>query len=231
MFHDFHQAWTISIRNSLNQGLLPEGYFAMADQVVGGVIPDVVTLRSPPSKDRLGPVEGGIAVADAPPVTRFVSTAEAEDLYTKMANRIAIRHQLGQVVAVIEIVSPGNKNSQHALRSFVVKACELMEQGISLLIVDLFPPSQRDPQGIHKEIWDEIHEEPFELPSDKPLTLVAYSAALRKKAYIEPVAVGDRLPDMPVFLAEDWYVPVPLEATYQATWDVCPYPIRQLLED
>src|SRR5215468_8474616 len=31
-FHDFHQSWTIAIRNALNAGRLPPGYFAMVEQ-------------------------------------------------------------------------------------------------------------------------------------------------------------------------------------------------------
>src|SRR5262245_29859786 len=45
-----------------------------------------------------------------------------------------------------------------------------------LLVIDLLPPTPRDPHGMHKAIWDEIEEEPFELPPDKPLTLAAYVA-------------------------------------------------------
>jgi hypothetical protein len=228
-FHDFLQSWTIAIRNALNSGGLPPGFFAMADQIVSGPIPDVVTLqrRTKPA----GPTtSSGLAVADVPPKTRFITRATEEDIYARKANRIAIKHHLGEVVAIIEIVSPGNKNSRHALRSFVAKACEILDNGIHLLIVDLFPPSERDPQGIHKAIWDEIRDEVFELPADKPLTLAAYSAGLPKTAYVEPVAVGDMLPDMPLFLAPDWYVFAPLEATYQATWAVCPEPIRELLQ-
>ena len=41
--------------------------------------------------------------------------------------------------------------------------------------------------------------------------------------------VGDALPDMPVFLTADRYVPCPLEATYQASWDVFPAPLREPL--
>jgi hypothetical protein len=227
-FHDFHQGWTIALRNALNSGGLPAGYFAMADQVLSGPIPDVITLQRRPKPQ--GPTaSGGVAVAETPPRTWFVTRAAEEDVYARRANRIVIRHHLGEVVAVIEIVSPGNKNNRHALRSFVEKARELLENGIHLLIVDLFPPSERDPQGIHKAIWDAVREEPFELPADKPLTVAAYSAGVPKTAYVQPVAVGDVLPDMPLFLAPDWYVPTPLETTYQATWAVCPEPIRELL--
>ena len=46
-----------------------------------------------------------LAAALAPPRTRFVRQAEV-DPYAARAHRIAIRHPLGQVVAIVEIVSP-----------------------------------------------------------------------------------------------------------------------------
>src|SRR5262249_48499997 len=49
--------------------------------------------------------------------------------------------------------------------------------------------------------------------------LVAYQAGSETAAYLEPVAVGDRLSDMPLFLSSDVYISVPLEETYQAAWD------------
>ncbi len=100
----------------------------------------------------------------------------------------------------------------------------------TLLVVDLFPPSPRDPQGIHKAIWDEIRDEPFELPPDKPLTVAAYSAGEPTTAYVEPVAVGDPLPGLPIFLEPGLYVPAPLEATYEATWSKCPEVLREAVE-
>jgi hypothetical protein len=35
---------------------------------------------------------------------------------------------------------------------------------------------------------------------------------------------------MPLFLFDDFYVYVPLEETYQSTWNVLPMEIRRLLE-
>ena len=131
---------------------------------------------------------------------------------------------------MIEVLSPGTKSGLHALRSFVEKADEQLRNGIHLLVVDLFPPSQRDPQGIHKAIWDEIRDEPFELPPDKPLTVAAYCAAVPETAYVEPVAVGDPLPELPIFLDPDTYVPAPLETTYEATWAKCPDALREAVE-
>jgi hypothetical protein len=69
------------------------------------------------------------------------------------------------------------------------------------------------------------------LPPDKPLTLAAYVDGSEKVAYVEPVAVGDALPDMPIFLSADRYVPCPLEATYQTAWQQFPLPLRPPLED
>ena len=229
LFHDFHQAWTIEIRNTLNGGGLPAGYFALTEQILSGLIPDVVTLQRHPKPTEPPPSGGGVAVAEAPPKARFIMSAEM-DRYAGKANRIAIKHRLREVVAVIEILSPGNKNGLHALRSFVEKAEELLRRGVNLLVVDLFPPSPRDPQGIHKAIWDEIQDEPFELPPDKPLTVAAYSADEIKTAYVEPVAVGDLLPALPIFLEPGMYVRAPLEPTYDATWAKCPDALKEVVE-
>jgi hypothetical protein len=227
LFHHFHQAWTIYLSSSLNAGVLPPGYFALAEQPSAGLVPDVLTLQHRPGT--VSTNGGGVAIATAPPRTRYVRQAEA-DLLVAKANRIAIRHPLGHVVAVIEIVSPGNKSSRTALRNFVEKTAGFLRQGVHLLVIDLFPPTSRDPQGLHKAIWDEILEEPFELPPDKPLTLAAYSAGLPLVAYVEPVAVGDVLTEMPLFLEPECYVPAPLEATYQATWATCPAPLKDAVD-
>lgn len=229
LFHDFHQTWSIAIRNALNGGLLPKGFSALVEQHTGGVVPDVIALqRWQKPKRRPAPTGGAVLTAN-PPQTRHVFRAQQE-ISAARGNRITIRHPLGQVVCVIELVSPGNKASSSALKSFVEKTVEFLRHGVHLLVVDLFPPSVRDPQGIHKAIWDEIEEAPFELPPDKPLTLAAYVATLPKTAYVEPVGVGDILPDMPAYLDSDGYVPVPLEATYQTTWTSCPEDMREVVE-
>lgn len=231
IFHDFHLEWIRSIKHALNNGLLPPDYYALAEQTAGGLHPDVLALerKRPPSPSAAanGPAEshsssGGIAVADAPPPVRFTASAEAE-VYARKRNRIAI-HDVSddRVVSLIEIVSPGNKASRHALRAFVEKAVEFLEAGIHLLVLDLFPPGPRDPQGIHAAIWSEIIDDDFRLPPDKPLTLASYSAGYVKRAFIEPVAVADALPPMPLFLEAEVYIPVPLEATYRAAFDAVP---------
>jgi hypothetical protein len=212
----------------LNGGLLPAGFFAMAEQIVGGPAPDVVSLHTRPNSR---PDAGGVAVAPTRPRATFIMPASDEsERYARRANRIAIHHELGNVVAVIEIVSPGNKESRHAIRAFVEKAADLIQQGVNLLLIDLFPPGPRDPQGVHKLIWDEFADQQFELPPGKLLTLAAYQATPTRIAYVEPVAVGEPLPDMALFLQEEQFISVPLEETYQTTWKALPLELRQMLE-
>ena len=67
--------------------------------------------------------------------------------FAALANRLTIRRGLGRIVAVIEIVSPGNKHDNAAIRNFVRKSVDLIAKGVHFLVVDLFPPSQ----AIHTE--------------------------------------------------------------------------------
>jgi hypothetical protein len=206
-FHDFHQSWTIALRNALNAGLLPPDYFAMVEQKAGPPEPDAITIE-----------------------LTLPASSEAEG-YARKANRITVRHPRAGVVAVVEIVSPGDKDSRQALRNFTHRVVNFLKAGVHLLIVDLFPPGPRDPQGIHPLIWAHKSDEPFRLPLDKPLTMAAYTAGTELAAYIEPVAVGDPLLDMPVFLTADAYVACPLEAAYQTAWEQFPAPLRRPLEE
>jgi hypothetical protein len=151
-------------------------------------------------------------------------------LQSDRANRIVVKHHLGRIVAVIEIVSPGNKDSRAALRDFVDKTIDFLRKGVHVLVIDLFPPTARDPFGIHKVIWDEIDEEDFVFPAGKDRILASYETAGERVAYVEPVAVGDVLPDMPLFLTSELNVKVPLDPTYRATWEVSPEVMRVAVE-
>jgi hypothetical protein len=131
---------------------------------------------------------------------------------------------------VIEIVSPGNKDSRFSLRDFVDKTLDFLFNGIHVLIIDLFPPTSRDPHGIHKAIWDEIVEEAFTFPAGKDRILASYETGPERSAYVEPIAPGDTLPDMPLFLTHALHVAVPLEETYQEAWRCSPEELRLAVE-
>ncbi len=228
LFHHFHQDWSIEVARELNRGRLPKGFYALVEQRVDGPEPDVIAVET---KMKVSAKRGGATATLEPPRTRLVKRASTEaGRYARKANRISIHHALGHVVSLIELVSPGNKDTRHALQSFVEKAEAFIRAGVHLLIVDLFPSSSRDPHGIHKAIFDQFQEQRYTRPKKKPLTLVSYQAAAELIAHIEPVAVGDLMPDMPLFLTPEAHILVPLESTYQTTWEICPEPIRDLVE-
>src|SRR5437773_128802 len=99
IFHDFHHAWIEQIKRTLNSGLLPDEYYALAEQHAAGFGPDVLTL---------------------------------------VTVEVTVRHVSGdRIVAMVEIVSPGNKAARSAMRAFVEKAAALLDRRIQLLILDL----------------------------------------------------------------------------------------------
>lgn len=226
IFHAFHHHWISCISDSLNGGKLPADHYALPERVAAGFGPDVLSPanESPDEPDRSG--HRGIAATatllQARPQTRFTAETEGE-FYRRKKSSIIVRHVSGdRIVAMIEIVSPGNKSNQYAFRAFVDKACELLEHRVHLLIVDPFPPRPRDPNGVHAAIWEPVEDDSFQLPADQPLTLVAYECGLTTRAYIETVAVGQPLPDMPLLLEPNGCIMLPLEATYETAFAVMP---------
>jgi hypothetical protein len=231
IFHDFHHAWIEEIKRALNAGLLPDDYYAMAEQHAAGFGPDVLALQERESDEAETPQfpSGGGLLLAAPSVP---VTAETDmEFYRRKQNAVAVRHVSGdRVVAMVEVVSAGNKSSRNALRSFVEKAAELLNERIHLLILDVHPPGPRDPEGIHGAIWDEIAGQEYNAPRDRPLTLAAYETELTVRAYVEHLAVGDTFASMPLFLEPGGQVPVPLEQTYQSAFSALPRRWQVVLE-
>src|SRR5262245_18806039 len=154
LFHDFHQSWSIRIKDALNAGRLPKGVEALVEQRAGPKEADVLAIERRTKSPRFGVSDnGGVATVERP-VTRIVRTTTKE-FYSDKANRIVVKHHLGRIIAVIEIVSPGNKDSRAALRNFAEKTVGFLRTGIHALVIDLFPPTPREPFGIHKVLWDE----------------------------------------------------------------------------
>ncbi len=241
LFHAFHNNWIYNLTASLNDGRLPEGYFAIQEQNTQPVVPDILALSlAPKLNPKNEPTDfSDLPVATAPPMARVIQRVELgsraeEELYADKANRVSIRHKRGIVVAIVEIVSPGNKSSKRRFRAFIDKAVYVLLSGVHLVAIDLHRPSKRDPQGIHKAIWDEFSDEDFKLPKGKPFTLASYSAGDEdqpdKVAYVENVGIGDTLPDMPVFLTAGFHVMAPLESSYRSAWNAFPKEMKGLLE-
>ena len=108
----------------------------------------------------------------------------------------------------------------------VTEACQRLPDG------PLAPPVEGGSWQIacRRKRGHEFADPSFELPAGEPLTLAAYSAGPRKRAYVEPTAVGRELIDMPLFLEPEVYVNVPLEPTYQAAYRGVPLRWRRVLE-
>jgi hypothetical protein len=230
LFHHFHQDWSVEIARALNLGKLPKPYSALVEQRTGGPEPDVVAIQLQSRKKQ--PTNSGPTLLAEQPKSRIVQQVQSDRMvYARKANQIVIRHDLGKVVAIMEIVSPGNKSSRSAMREFVTKSVQFLKAGVHLMVIDLFPPSPRDPFGLHKAIWDELQEEPFEIPKEHRACLVGYDAGDPITAYIETVGLGQPLPEMPLFLEPQEHILVPLEETYETAWRMTPEAIHELIED
>lgn len=218
IFHDFHYSWISTIRDALNAGLLPDDYYALAEQIADGPIPDVLTL------ERMLPDEGA----------KTPWTPEAEQqIYSQKANRVAVFHATGdRVVAYVEIVSPGNKHSDSSIRKFLAKLEEALERGCHLLVIDPHRPTVRDPNGLHARFWTEVVGQPDSpgVTADESLAAMAYRSDVVPTAYFTPFAVGGLVPEMPLFLDPDRYIDVPLEQTYQNAWTSVPARWKHVIE-
>ncbi len=127
-------------------------------------------------------------------------------------------------------VSPGNKHSQYELSRFLDKLNDALERGIHLLVVDIHPPASHDPRGIHAASWELRSAEAHGVTNEEPLGLSAYRWDRTPSAYFEPVAVGQTLPQMPIFLTPELYVNISLESTYAESWRGVPERWKQVIE-
>jgi len=233
IFHDFHHEWISQIKRALNSGLLPKDYYAMAEQWSGQRELDVLALQG-------GIGDGGNSGTPAPrPSTGVLprpkvrdSAQTEEDWYRRKKSHVKVRHVTDdRVVALIEIVSAGNKSSKKAFEEFVDKALELLDADVHLLLIDVLPRTKRDAQGIHPAIWENITDEPASCSGSGLLSAVAYEVIRGGvNAYCESFGVGAALPDIPLFLAEDAQVPVPMEKTYFAAFQAVPQRWRRVID-
>ncbi len=241
IFHAFHVAWIPRISEALNGGLLPPGYYSLPEQHAGRAIADIVTLHAsaPPTSTPLPwpPDTGGVAVAAAgTQMTRLAAGMRRQTIdlaALSMRRTLAIRHVSGhRLVALIEVVSPANKDRVSHLEEFAGKVASALSLGIHVLVIDLFPPGIHDPDGIHSVICRELDPsgERYASPGDAPLTLASYGAGSCIEIYLQHIAPGAALPEMPIFLRPDRFVNVPLESTYRDAFHGLPAYWRDVLE-
>lgn len=217
-FHDFHNTWISEVKVRLNEGLLPDGYYAQSEQYAGAYRADILTLKVDEIDHDPMRSGGAVAVAENPPrVSRKVVAREIDGFRLRRRTIAVRRTNDHEIVALIEIASPANKDRQQSVRQFVKKVEDSIEQGWHVLVVDLLPPGRSDPAGLNVAICENIGDvEPD--PTGKALSLASYVAMPMPEAHLEWLGVGDVLPDMPLFLSPETYVNIPLETTYMTAF-------------
>jgi hypothetical protein len=102
-----------------------------------------------------------------------------------------------------------------------------------LLLIDILPPGPVDPDGLPVALSITDHTEVPIVTDEEPYTLLSLhcpDSGDLIRGYANTVARNQPLPEMPLFLSEDYYVNVPLEATYMRAWDELPEPWREIVE-
>jgi hypothetical protein len=184
LFHSFHLGWVVQLCQCLNKGVLPSSCYAMSETFDHRLEPGFLEMGEPEHRFTDPGLPGEIRhVEDQPPRTHSViSSNQVENACRAVTIRSCDTHH---VEAAILFVCQQDKQTRARLEKFAEQAVAALSHGIHLLIIDLFPPSRRDPQGIHKAIWDRLRETPFTLPPEKPLTLVSYAVGRETTVYVE----------------------------------------------
>lgn len=215
-FHDFHSTWLIHLKESLNNGLLPTGYEAYAEQRAELYIPDVLTLAELASPEGKG-ANGTVVLAEPQTQRRVVAGS-----VPAQGRAIAVRHvSHRRIVSIIEVVSPRNKDRPQSVGDFAGKIAGMVLGGIHAVVLDLLPPGNHDLGGMHPAIWSLLNEhEPGEPPPPgQPLTFAGYQADRLPIGHINYSAVGKLLPSVPLFLDGRVFIDLPLEETYMIGYE------------
>jgi hypothetical protein len=132
-----------------------------------------------------------------------------------------------QLVAAIKIVSPANKDRPEHRRAFVVKCAALLRERACVAIVDLVTTCSAN---LYADLL-ELHGMADPLPSggSPPLYAVSCRWTRKEDAWIlenwaHPLTLGEPLPTLPLWLAENLAVPLELEPCYEETCRVLRIP-------
>src|SRR5262249_23042904 len=137
-----------------------------------------------------------------------------------------------RLVAIIEIVSPANKDRPQSVVDLASKIVSVLDHGVHVVAIDLLPAGSFDPNGIHGAVWQllENEEQEFSLPKADARTIVSYAAGDPIEVFLSHPVVAAPLPEMPLFLRPDRYVCLPLEGTYEEAYRSMPAFWRQVLD-
>jgi hypothetical protein len=210
---------------------LPRGYFAEPRiHTRASAEIDVATFEDE-DHDGLAPGggngNGGIATAVwAPP---HPTLAVATNLPAQDAYEVQVydekRHC--RLVAAVEIVSPANKDRPEHRQAFVAKCSGLLRERVSVVIVDVVTTRN---QNLYSELLDLIGQsDPILNPQPPPLYSVACRTTKRQNDWLletwtQPLSLGQHLPTMPLWLADNLAVPLELQESYEQSCSILNIP-------
>ena len=219
-WESLHAMWTTRLVEDLNERLLPEDFFAEAQTHIGSRVEIDVATFERGGEDRHSR-KGGLATATvqpklwAPPKPDHVLPAVFPDTFE--VHVFGMNRGGQELVAVIELVSPGNKDRPEERRGFATKCAGYLYRGISLIIMDVVTTYT---SNLHDEMLKVMLAagEP-ELTLGDSLYAVAYRPLLRnEKAEIDiwsaRFKLGEDLPTLPMALSGIEAVPVDFESAY-----------------
>jgi len=217
-WESFHVNWAGAIADALNQGLLPEGYFAEEHAHAGARVEiDVATFADAAAEETASP-SGGVATLPArvwtPPAPAFVMPAAFPGRFEVLVFEMEGGANL---VAAIELISPANTDRASHRQAFAVKCASYLQEGIGLLIIDIVTSRQAN---LHNDMIQLLgHDSALALPADVLLYAVAYRPIVRDNkeqvdVWTANLEVGRPLPVMPLALNAELSLPIDLEATY-----------------
>jgi len=218
-WRSFHGQWPGEIVRTLFD-LLPPRYQMGPRLTIGSSYEVDVFVDDDPEARRFdgeSEGEGGTAtlLATAPTLTVEADLTEP-DVYEV---RVYDRDRDRRLVAAIELVSPSNKDRPDSRAQFVGKVISLLRQDVCVAVVD---PVSTLRANLYADLLARLDRSDPQL-GDPPPHLYAVSLRARKPpkqrglldAWFYPMVVGQPLPTLPLWLAPDLRVELPLEPSYQ----------------
>lgn len=211
------------IVNSLGQRL-PERYVAEPQVHLGSSIEiDVATYEDGDADSLEAGVRednGGVATAAWAPPRPTLSVEIDLPALDEYEVRVYDAKSGRRLVAVVEIVSPSKKDRPEHRRVFVAKCAALLQDRVCVAIVDLVTTRT---SNLYSDLMELLGQtDPSQADGAPPLYAVACRWAKRGDAWFletwtHPLALGRPLPTLPLWLADNFAVPLELELSYEDT--------------
>lgn len=217
-----HGGWPMEIVRTLFDRL-PDGYVAEPQVFHGSPFEvDVAAVEIDGRESTFDPREnGGVAtlVAREPTLTAQADLSKLDEYEVRIYDVERGR----TLVAAIEIVSPANKDRPSTRGHFSHKVATLLRHEVCVTIVDIVTLSQAN---LYAEFMAFIEKRDPTL-SEPPPNLYATTLRTRMPArprdramldvWFYPLAIGQPLPTVPVWISPERHVELPLEPSYQET--------------